>query len=120
MSGQLLDASRHARRMETFTARSALAGSSDVNDTRRMNAVVVIDTVRARDGKRHPVEPVSPDQAKLVKIAVHRLVCGQGLSIRAAQRELAAQYGLRRSIGRIWAILHDYTCSRCRPADDSD
>jgi hypothetical protein len=85
-----------------------------------MNGVVVVETVRARDGKRHPVEPVPPDQAKLVKIAVHRLVCGENLSIRAAQRALAARYGLRRSLGRIHAITADYTCSRCRPANDGD
>ena len=79
-----------------------------------MNAPTVIVTVRDRAGRLRPVEPVPPGEAARLRVAVHKLRCERGLSIRQVQAALAAEYGLRRSLGRIHAILATRYCPECR------
>ncbi len=78
-----------------------------------MNTVVVEVRVR-RDGKRYPVTWKLPDKDRwrAVNLA-HRLVHRDHLSIRAAQRVLLEQHGLRRSVGQLWKDLHGFTCPQC-------
>lgn len=74
---------------------------------------VIIETVRARNGRLHPVEPVPADEAARVRVLVHELRCAGQLSIRQVQRHMLEDHGLRRSTGRIHAILVRYECGRC-------
>ena len=71
-----------------------------------------------RDGKLYPAVHErygtlpGPERAEAITVA-HHLVHGLGYSIRAAQRELAAQHGIRRSLGSLHHDLHDFTCRDC-------
>jgi hypothetical protein len=79
--------------------------------------VVLVEVRRRSDGKVYPSPwPPSKETADRVKTVVHTLRCRDNLSIRAIQRELLEKHQLRRSLGRIHAILTEYTCSRCRDA----
>jgi hypothetical protein len=46
-------------------------------------------------------------------VAGPQLVHRDGLSIRQAQRVIAEQHGIRRSLGHIWNDLHGYVCLHC-------
>ncbi len=78
---------------------------------------MIIHTVRAADGKLHPVEPVPAGTAALVRVYVHRLRCERRLSERQVQEALLTEFGLRRSLGRIHAVLADFACPWCRETD---
>ena len=73
-------------------------------------------TVRTgRDGKSYPAARLTPEQRDRAADAAHYLVCGQGLSIRAAQQAMAGRYGIRRSRGAIAADLTRFECDACAP-----
>jgi hypothetical protein len=62
---------------------------------------------------------MQPGEAARVRVLVHRLGCRDHLSIRRVQARLANEYALRRSVGRIFAILRDFACPECEgPPDD--
>jgi hypothetical protein len=78
--------------------------------------VLVIETTRGRDGKRYPVGgDLPPDQRNRARWLAHNLVHRDGMSIRAAQRVMLEQYGVRRSIGMIHRDLTSYACRVCDP-----
>ena len=76
-------------------------------------------TMVGRDGKRYPATHErggtlpEPERREAITTA-HHLVHGLGYSIRAAQRELAAEHGIRRSLGSIHHDLADFVCRDCR------
>ncbi len=45
----------------------------------------------------------------------HMLAHRRHLSIRGVQRVLLADHGIRRSLARIHADLHEHQCDRCEP-----
>ena len=79
-----------------------------------MNTPVVIEVERRRDGKRYPVGGTLPerDRWRAINLA-HRYVHRDGLSVRQAQRALAADHGLRRSVGIIARDLQRFECDWC-------
>lgn len=70
-------------------------------------------TRRGRDGKSYPVRPLTRQERGAAIRLSHRLVCEQGMSIRAAQQVMAEEHGIRRSRGTIAADLADYECALC-------
>jgi len=67
---------------------------------------------RGRDGKSYPASPLSrQERGRAIRMA-HELVCVRGLSIRAAQAQMAAA-GVRRSRGIIGHDLDAYECPAC-------
>ncbi len=75
---------------------------------------VVLEVRRGRDGKLYPPRPVVPDRNHWRTInLVHRLVHADKLSIRAAQRVMLAEHGVRRSVGQLHHDLAAYVCPRC-------
>jgi hypothetical protein len=79
-----------------------------------VNDVVVIETVRRRDGKLYPPEPLAEAELRRIRGLVHAFHCRDRQSIREVQQALLS-YAVRRSVGAIWRDLHRYTCSlpRC-------
>lgn len=70
-------------------------------------------TVRTgRDGKSYPATPLSRAERNRARWTAHRLVCRDGLSIRAAQQAMA-EAGLRRSTGIIASDLANFRCPDC-------
>jgi hypothetical protein len=71
-----------------------------------------------RDGKMYPVTSEQcgtlprAERREAIDLA-HRLVHGLGYTIRAAQAELLADHGLRRSLGTIHHDLIEFTCADC-------
>jgi hypothetical protein len=78
-----------------------------------VNAPVIIEVTVRADGKRYPPGGSLPerDRWRAANLA-HRLVHRDGLSVRQAQRALAAE-GLRRSVGTIAGDLARYECVDC-------
>ena len=70
------------------------------------------ETRQGRDGKSYPARPLSRQERGAVIRRAHHLVCEQGLSIRAAQAQMAED-GTRRSRGAITADLANYECPAC-------
>jgi hypothetical protein len=70
-------------------------------------------TRRGLDGKSYSAAPLTSDQRDRAINATHFLICGQGLSIRAAQALMAERYGIRRSRGAIAADLARFECDAC-------
>jgi len=82
-----------------------------------VNEIVVVTLQRGRDHKLYPAQMPPPKAWRYEAIMIaHRLCHEQGLSMRAAQRELAA-LGYRRSLGTIWRDLDRPMCPRCRDAE---
>jgi hypothetical protein len=80
-----------------------------------VNVVKVIEVRRGRDGKLYPPRmPTPPDERDLARRLAHTLVHRDGLPIRAAQRAMREQHGVRRSLGQVWKDLHSFTCPYCR------
>jgi hypothetical protein len=77
--------------------------------------VVLIEVERHRDKKSYPTPwPVPPDEAQRVRDLVHAISCSmEHPSIRRTQQLLLSTYGIRRSRGRVHAILRDFECPRC-------
>jgi hypothetical protein len=78
-----------------------------------VNAPVVIEVSRRADGKLYPPGGTLPEPLRWrAANRAHRLVHRDGLSVRQAQRALAAE-GLRRSVGTIARDLARYECEWC-------
>jgi hypothetical protein len=73
----------------------------------------VLEVARRADGKLYPPRPLTRAERNRARWLAHNLVHRDGLSIRAAQRAMAAQ-GVRRSVGIIARDLADYECPACR------
>jgi hypothetical protein len=77
--------------------------------------VTIVEVRKGRDGKFYPmVMPVPLADRQRARALAHGLVHRDGLTIRAAQRVMKEQYGLRRSVGIIAYDLRNFTCQRCR------
>ena len=78
-----------------------------------MNTLVIEVRVRS-DGKRYPLTWRLPDKdrGRAIRLA-HRLVHADKLSIRAAQRVMLAEHGVRRSVGQLHHDLAAYVCREC-------
>jgi hypothetical protein len=78
--------------------------------------VIVVETQRGRDGKRYPVGGNLPHKERNRALwLAHNLVHRDRLTIRAAQRVMLEQYGVRRSLGIIHSDLINYVCQVCDP-----
>jgi hypothetical protein len=76
--------------------------------------VVVVETVRGRDGKRYPAGlPLPRAELNRRRHLVHGLVCRDGNSIRRAQAIMLESYGIRRSLGALHKDLAGYECPEC-------
>lgn len=78
--------------------------------------VTVVEVTRRADGKLYPAQPLTREQRIRARRLAHNLVHRDGLSVRAAQRTMVEQYGLRRSLGIIARDLKLWECPSC--ADD--
>jgi hypothetical protein len=79
-----------------------------------VNGVRVIEVRRGRDGKLYPPRMPTPlREQELARSLAHALVCRDGLSIRAAQKVMLEQRGVRRSLGALHKYLHGFTCPSC-------
>jgi hypothetical protein len=78
-----------------------------------VNAPVVIEVARRRDGKLYPPRPLTHAERNRARWLEHNLVHRDGLSIREAQRVMAAEHGVRRSLGIIHRDLASYECPAC-------
>jgi hypothetical protein len=74
---------------------------------------VSIETERRADGKLYPVRCLTPAERAGTRVLAHRLHCRDRLTVRAAQRIMAAGYGLRRSLGAISKDLTGWECPLC-------
>lgn len=70
------------------------------------------ETRTGRDGRQYLAAPLTSQERSAAIRLAHRLVCVQGLSIRAAQAQMAED-GIRRSRGALAADLANYECARC-------
>jgi hypothetical protein len=79
----------------------------------------MVALVRGRDHKLYPLGLPRPaaEHARLVGLS-HTLRCRRRLPFREIQRVLAAEFGIRRSLGAICRDLRVYQCDYCaaRPA----
>lgn len=66
-----------------------------------------------RDGRRYRATQPAPEERVRARRLVHQLVCAGGLSIRAAQAQMAEEHGVRRSRGALWEDLAYFECPRC-------
>lgn len=73
---------------------------------------------RGRDGKSYPATALTREQRNRARRLAHELVCGGGMSIRAAQQVMAEKHGLRRSVGSISGDLRDYECAACADVNE--
>jgi hypothetical protein len=79
-----------------------------------VNTPAIIEVERRRDGKLYPPGGVLPERERNRAINLaHRLVHRDGKSVRQAQRALAADHGIRRSVGIIHRDLASYECDWC-------
>jgi hypothetical protein len=74
---------------------------------------VIVEVRRGRDGKLYLAHPLTHAERNRARWASHNMVCRDGLSIRAAQRAMAEQLGIRRSIGSIVRDLRGWECPAC-------
>jgi hypothetical protein len=73
------------------------------------------ELVLGRDGKRYPFHRRTAADRQRLATLTHKLRCGRTLSIKTLQETLAAEFGVRRSIGAISKDLRDFRCPLCRP-----
>jgi hypothetical protein len=70
--------------------------------------------VRGRDGKLYPAAAATDAERDRAVYLVHRLRCGERLSIREVRRRLEADHGIRRSAGAVMRDVQLYRCPVCR------
>jgi len=72
---------------------------------------------RRRDGKLHPEggRLAEREHTRAVNLA-HIMRCRDGLSYRKTRTALES-YGIRRSLGQVFADVRDFECERCREAE---
>lgn len=74
---------------------------------------------RGRDGKLYSARPLTTqERGRAIRLA-HRLVHGDGLSVRAAQAAMIEQHGIRRSVGAITTDLNNFVCPSCAEHPDT-
>lgn len=76
-------------------------------------STVVIEVARGADSKLYPARPLMHEQRNRARWLAHNLVHRDGLSVRQAQRVMAAQHGIRRSVGTIARNLVLFACPQC-------
>lgn len=105
--------------MTTVSSSSArypgLALRPSASETSDVKAVTV-ELVRGKDRKLYPVGLPRPAKEHLRLVGLsHTLRCGRKLSYPKIRDTLAAEFGVRRSVGAIYRDLHAYTCPHCAP-----
>lgn len=73
---------------------------------------ILVEVERRRDGKLYPPRPLTHAERNRARWLAHNLVHRDGMSVRAAQRAMAAQ-GVRRSVGIIARDLAAFECPDC-------
>jgi hypothetical protein len=74
---------------------------------------VIVQVQTGRDGKLYRARPLTREQRNRARWLAHNLVHRDGLSVRAAQRAMSEQHGIRRAVGTIARDLELFTCPRC-------
>lgn len=82
-----------------------------------MNVVVEVRS-RGADSKLYREHQLDQEALTRLRLLEHELRCGQGLSVRQVQAELAAEHGVRRSIGIIQRDLRLWSCEHCQDGGD--
>jgi len=76
--------------------------------------MVVIELVRGRNGRLWPAgRPRPRSELNRLRWLAHELVCERGLTIRAAQRAMLDEHGVRRSVGAICQDVRRFECPAC-------
>ena len=76
----------------------------------------MVELVRGRDHKLYPAGLPRPAGEHLRLVALsHTLRCGRKLSYAKIPEALAAEFGVRRSVGAIFRDIHAYKCPLCMP-----
>lgn len=90
-----------------------------------MNTKVVV-VVRYADGRLYPERwwAIPPEVNERLRVLAHRLRCAEHLTYRAVQAAMLERFGERRSLGQIYADLHEFECPYCstepRPPQPKD
>jgi hypothetical protein len=78
--------------------------------------VVTVELVRGKDKKYYPLGLPRPAGEHLALVALsHTLRCVREMPYRQAQKALASEFGVRRSLGAIFRDVHVYKCPVCVP-----
>jgi hypothetical protein len=75
--------------------------------------VIIVEVARRADGKLYPARPLTRGERNRARWLSHNLIHRDRLSVRAAQRVMIEQHGVRRSIGSIMRDLRLWECPRC-------
>ena len=76
----------------------------------------MVKLVRGRDHKLYPAGLPRPAGEHLRLVALsHTLRCGRKLSYAKIPEALAAEFGVRRSVGAVFRDIHVYRCPMCAP-----
>jgi hypothetical protein len=89
--------------------RASEPGTVQTPDTR----VNTAEVRRGLDGKLYRSAPLTRQERGAAIRLSHRLVCAGHLSVRAAQRVMAEEHGIRRSRGAIASDIANYECPVC-------
>jgi hypothetical protein len=81
-----------------------------------MNAKIVV-VERHRDGRLFPPRwwDLPPEVSERLRGLAHHLRCVEGLTYKQAQQAMLDRFGERRSVGQIWADVHEFECPHCIP-----
>jgi len=74
----------------------------------------MLELIRGKDKKCYPAD-LPRSRAELLRLVAlsHTLRCGRKLTYSLVQETLAAEFGVRRSIGAIAKDLHTFKCPLC-------
>jgi hypothetical protein len=75
--------------------------------------VILVEVSRRGDNKLYPAQPLSREQRNRIRWLIHDLHCRGGLTVRAAQRVMLEQHGVRRSLGALSRDLTAFECKLC-------
>ena len=73
----------------------------------------MVELIRGKDGKRYPVARREPADRKRLATLTHHMRCDRRLSWALVQETLAAEFGVRRSVGAIANDLRGFRCPLC-------
>jgi hypothetical protein len=92
---------------------ASLTGRAGGAEAERVLTLTVVE--RRRDGKLHPAGGrLGEREHDRALTLAHILRCCDGLSYRQVRAALE-QYGIRRSLGQVFADVRDYECDHCAP-----
>jgi hypothetical protein len=79
-----------------------------------MNVALVV-VQRYRDGRLYPPRwwAIPPEVNERLRGLAHRLRCAEHLSYRQVQAAMLERFGERRSLGQVWADVHEFECRHC-------